>query len=99
MKKKNLTAALLALCLLVGMFAGCGNTSSAASSAAAASAPQAEESTPEKSNDLFVPSAAPAAASNQEESAAEPAGPSYTLPISEEGLTYTYWMCYAPFAP
>lgn len=99
MKKKNLAAALLALCLLVGMFAGCGNTSSTASSAAAASAPQAEESTPEKSNDLFVPSAAPAAASNQKESAAEPAGPSYTLPISEEGLTYTYWMCYAPFAP
>ena len=97
MKKKNLAAALLSLCLLVGMFAGCGNTSSAAS-AASASVPQAEESTPEKNTDLFVPSAAPAA-STEEDSAAEPAGPSYTLPISEEGLTYTYWMCYAPFAP
>ncbi len=91
-------SALLALCLLAGLLAGCGNAASTAS-AASASAPQAEDSTKAKSDDLFVPSAAPAAPSAEEDSAAEPAGPSCTLPISAEGLTYTYWMCYAPFAP
>lgn len=49
---KKILAAILALCMLGMLLAGCGNTSSAAFTASA-SAPQTEDSALEKNSDLF----------------------------------------------
>ena len=96
MKTKRFFAMLLAVAMMLGLFAGCGgsgtSTASAASEAAEASveasAPEAQE------EELFVPEV-PVVESTVE---AEEVVPSYTIPISEEPLTYSLWMTYAPFA-
>lgn len=92
---KSILALLLALTMVMGLLAGCGDN---AASSAATSAPEesaAEASAPE------APAEAPAEpAGSAEDSAAveAPQEPSYTIPISEEPLTYSIWMTYAPFA-
>ena len=99
MKKKNLLSLFLSLVLVLGMFAGCGTEAAPAESASAPaeSAPASAE-TPDAASaeeELFVPEI-PAADSAAEEP--EEIVPSYTIPISEEPLTYSIWMTYAPFA-
>ena len=97
MKKNRILALLLALAMMLCLFAGCGGSETTASTAASASAeasaeaqaPEAEETEEE----LFVPEV-PVVESVPEEEAV----PSYTIPISEETLTYSIWMTYAPFA-
>ena len=99
MKNMNLLAMLLAVALLLGLLAGCGNNAGTpAADSDTASAPA--ESAAESNEELFVPDVpvAPAEDSAAEDEDAEPAGPSYTIPISEEPLTYSAWMTYAPFA-
>lgn len=100
MKKMNLFTLLLALALMLSMFAGCGNGNAATSSQeAAVSASETEgASDVEIPEELFVPDIAPAADSAGEAASDVEAEPSYHIPISEEPLTYTAWMTYAPFA-
>jgi len=97
MKKRNLLSLLLALCICLGLLAGCGSTSTS-EPVAQPSAESAEEASEEADipEDLFVPEV-PAAAEDSAEETME-AEPSYHIPISEEPLTYTMWMTYAPFA-
>lgn len=90
MKKNRLFALLLAVAMLLGVLAACGSTENSDTPAAETEAPTSEAPAVAE-----VP-AAPDTASAQE--SAEQPEPSYTLPISEEGLTYTAWMTYAPFA-
>jgi len=103
MKKKNLLSLLLAFALMLGMMAACGSAPANESGAASAQSAAEPEATGGGNEELFVPEVntpAPAASNEEGESAedAEPAGPSYTIPISEEPLTYSAWMTYAPFA-
>jgi ABC-type glycerol-3-phosphate transport system substrate-binding protein len=96
MKKMSISALLLVLAMILGILAGCGNSTGApAAGSETASAPAEAESA---ADDLFVPDVPVAAAEASAEEDAEPAGPSYTIPISEEPLTYSIWMTYAPFA-
>ena len=90
MKKNRLFALLLAVAMLLGVLAACGSTENSDTPAAETEAPTSEAPAVAE-----VP-AEPDTASVQE--SAEQPEPSYTLPISEEGLTYTAWMTYAPFA-
>ncbi len=97
MKKRNLLSLLLAICICLGLLAGCGSTST--SEPAAQTSTESEEEASEEAEvpeDLFVPEV-PAAAEDSTEEEME-AEPSYHIPISEEPLTYTMWMTYAPFA-
>lgn len=93
MKMKNLLALLLSLVLVVGMFAGCGSEAAPAESASAPA--EVSEAAPAEEEELFVPEI-PTVDSTAEEP--EEVVPSYTIPISEEPLTYSIWMTYAPFA-
>ena len=92
MTQKRLLALLLSLVLVFGLMAGCGSQEAPAESA---SAPAESASAPAQEEELFVPEI-PAVDSTAEEP--EEAVPSYTIPISEEPLTYSIWMTYAPFA-
>ena len=92
MNLKQLLALLLSLVLVVGMFAGCGAKEEAS---AEVSAPAESVSAPAEEEELFVPEI-PVVDSAAEEP--EEVVPSYTIPISEEPLTYSIWMTYAPFA-
>ena len=96
MKKMNLLALLLALAVMLGMMAACGSTGSTPTSGTETAAAATENTSTD--DDLFVPDVPVAAAEDSAEEDAEPAGPSYTIPISEEPLTYSIWMTYAPFA-
>ena len=91
MKKNRLFALLLAAAMLLMLLAACGGTSSPSAASSAPETSQAEE-TP-----AAPPEApeAPLAASAESTVSAEP---SYHIPISEEPLTYSIWMTYAPFA-
>jgi len=96
MKKMNLFALLLVLAMILGILAGCGNSAEApAAGSETTSAPAEAESA---ADDLFVPDVPVAAAEDSAVEGDEPAEPSYTIPISEEPLTYSAWMTYAPFA-
>lgn len=96
--KKNLFALFLVMAMLLSLVAGCSGdtktTSSTASQPATdTSAEQAPETTPETASETG------SAESHTSLSAVEPATePSYTLPISEDPLTYSMWTTYAPFA-
>lgn len=94
MKKYRIFAMLLALVMLLSLLGGCGGASSETAPEAETAAAESV-STPVEEEELFVPDA-PVVESVQE-SAAESV-PSYTIPISEEPLTYSIWMTYAPFA-
>lgn len=92
--KKKLFALFLSLIVACGILPGCSNApvgSSASSETVAASVPVPETKAP-----------TPEVASTEDAtsiSAVElPTEPTYTLPISEEPLTYSMWMTYAPFA-
>ena len=96
MKKRNFFALFLALALLTCLFAGCGGQSassapSSAGSTAAETTPDSDAAAPEKDDDLFVPEVPVVDSTLSDE-------PSYHIPISEEPLTYSIWMTYAPFA-
>ena len=98
---KRLFALLLSCIMILSLFAGCGGTTQ--ESAPASSAPEAVSETAEATEE--TPEEAPTEELTPEASAAEEVVevPEYrprgiTLPISEEVLTYTYWLCYAPFA-
>ena len=72
--KKSVLALLLALCMLTGILAGCGNTAASAESAAAsAEAPAAEDAAPAEEAEAPA-DAEPAPAADDEASAAEEAG-------------------------
>jgi putative aldouronate transport system substrate-binding protein len=88
MKKHNFFALLLALGMVLSLFAGCGSSAAGTSDASA----DTESTNDAVSADLFVPDVTTPDSEETE------TGPSYTLPISEDGLTYTAWMTYAPFA-
>ena len=92
--KKKLFALFLSLAVACGILPGCSNApvgSSASSETVTASVPVPETKAP-----------TPEVASTEDAtsiSAVElPTEPTYTLPISEEPLTYSMWMTYAPFA-
>jgi putative aldouronate transport system substrate-binding protein len=88
MKKHNFFALLLALGMVLSLFAGCGSSAAGTSDASA----DTESTNDAVSADLFVPDVTTPDSEEAE------TGPGYTLPISEDGLTYTAWMTYAPFA-
>ena len=103
---KHTIALLLALCLCLGLLAGCGGTAAQEASAASAqeAAPSSEETAAAEPEAGEAPAAEPEApeeASAAEEPAEEPEarvygkeGIVYTpveLPISEEPVTYTIW--------
>lgn len=96
--KKNLFALFLVMAMLLSLVAGCsGDTKTTSSTnsqpATDTSAEQAPETTPETASETG------SAESHTSLSAVEPATePSYTLPISEDPLTYSMWTTYAPFA-
>ena len=103
---KKLFSILLAAAMLLGLLAGCGASAESAA-AASASAPEVQAETadaPEEEPAETEPEAAEPEAdsaeevSDAEETEPEVAGREITLPISEDVLTYTYWLCYAPFA-
>jgi putative aldouronate transport system substrate-binding protein len=91
----------MALALCLTLFSGCGSTgtSEAASSQEAAVSAEASVSAEAPAVQEAPESAPPeeeaSVVSAEEEDAEEP---SYHLPISEEPLTYSLWMTYAPFA-
>lgn len=91
---KKLLAILMALTMLVGLLAGCGDNHVSSLEDVGATAAETSETVPEPTQNV-----APATldTGSAEEEAERPEA-SYTLPISEEGLTYTAWMTYAPFA-
>lgn len=102
--KKQFFALLLALAMMLSLLSGCGGTQSAAPEASAsepADAVSAEENedTEDEEEPADVDGAedeAEASAEEEEASVLESRG--ITLPIVEEPITYTYWLCYAPFA-
>ena len=96
MKTRKLLALLLALALMLTALAGCGNSSSAATAATDSSAAAVADDSADDDG-LFVPTVAVAEPEDSSEEPAE-AEPSYTIPISEETLTYSLWTTYAPFA-
>lgn len=93
MKKNNLFALILALAMLTCLFAGCGGNSASSAGASSPAEPTAptSDTEPEKPEDLFVPEVPVVDSTVSSE-------PSYHIPISEEPLTYSIWMTYAPFA-
>lgn len=89
---KKTMAILLAVTILFGVFTCCGTgesgfTSSAASDHSETNVPVQMHASEEAQGE--------ASTSMQQE---EPDVPSYSLPISEEPLTYSLWTTYAPFA-
>ncbi|MBQ9269014.1 MAG: extracellular solute-binding protein [Oscillospiraceae bacterium] len=103
---KKLLSILLAAAMLLGLLAGCGASAESAA-AASASAPEVqsetadapEEEPAETESEAAEPEADSAEeAADAEETEPEVSGREITLPISEDVLTYTYWLCYAPFA-
>lgn len=86
MKKKRIFAAFLAVAMMLGLLVGCGESNT---DKVTTSAPTEEPSAEEE---LFVPEVPVV------DSTLEDAGPSYNIPISEETLTYSIWLTYAPFA-
>lgn len=93
--KRNSISILMVAAILFGLLAGCGGGSASAASSAAAS--QFPASVGEKASD-----AAPSGSEYEEASVASQIDETVTrhisLPITEEPVTYTYWLCYAPFA-
>ena len=100
MKKSRLLAMLLALCLMLGAFAACGNSApaasapqeaSAASEAEAAPAPEAEAPAPEAAQ---PESSAPDAEAAPESDVAWPPNPlgDVDLPLADDPVTVTMWM-------
>ena len=105
---KKLLSILLAAVMLLGLLAGCGASSDTAPAPAASDAesqaesagtPETEEASEAGAETEDEPEAADAEDAFDAEDA-EPEVPSreISLPISEDVLTYTYWLCYAPFA-
>lgn len=88
--KKRTFALLLAVAMLLGLFVGCGESTTASGNSDAAVSSEAPAQKEEE--ELFVPEVPVV------ESIDEDAGPSYTIPISEETLDYSIWLTYAPFA-
>ena len=104
---KKLLSILLAAAMLLGPLSGCGassgSTSAAAESAAEVQSEADEAQEQETPAEVKPETAEPEAdsaeeASDAEETELEVAGREISLPISEDVLTYTYWLCYAPFA-
>ena len=109
---KRIISLLMVLALCAVLFAGCGSTSSsdaettdsnAAEMSAASSVeelPAEEPASAEEPESIKEPAAAEESAESGAEAPEEviEAEPSYHLPISEEPLTYSLWMAYAPFA-
>ncbi len=93
--KKTLLTMLLVLSLLLSLLAGCGSSSNAETTESATTESETTES--QQAEDSAEPSAQTSASEEAapESSAAQTA--SYTIPISEEPLTYSIWMTYAPF--
>lgn len=88
--KKRTFALLLAVAMLLGLFVGCGESTTAAGDSNAAVSSEAPAQKEEE--ELFVPEVPVVESTNEE------AVPSYTIPISEEALNYSIWLTYAPFA-
>ncbi|MDD6023172.1 MAG: extracellular solute-binding protein [Oscillospiraceae bacterium] len=98
---RKLFALILALTMLVSLFAGCGSTAEAPAEAGS-DAPVVSEAEPEAEDD-----ATEADEPDWEDSELEEDAPEakevleprvITLPITEDVVTYSYWCCYAPFA-
>lgn len=87
--KKRIFAMLLAAAMTLGLFVGCGESTPSSENSSVAVSSQAPV---QQEEELFVPEV-PVVESVEEE-----AGPSFTIPVSEEPLTYSIWMTYAPFA-
>lgn len=82
MKIKRLSALVLALAIAGSLLSGCGSQNSSAASGTE----QSDSAAPTEQ-----------AVTAQDAASTEEAA-SYTLPISEETLTYSIWLTYAPFA-
>ena len=96
MKKNRLFALLLAAAMLLTLMAACGGTES---QSAASSAPaETQQEAAETPTEAASPEASAETSSEASAETVEAAEPTYHLPISEEPLTYSIWMTYAPFA-
>ncbi len=93
MNTKKLLALLLALGMVLSLFAGCGSSSSTTSSSVTSEDSQ-QDASAEDDDDLFVPEIA-TVDSTEENTNTEP---TYTLPIVDEVVSYSFWITYAPFA-
>ena len=95
--KKKLTAMLLALAMLLAMLTGCGGGAASQAENTDSSVPASEEQIPAEQPETTGSISADEPDST-DETVAAPVGRNITLPIAEEPVTYTYWLCYAPFA-
>ena len=104
---KKFLSSLLVLAMLLSLAAGCGAGSSGTVAAESGAETATEETTgAESTADTAAPAEtadeapATAGASAEEDvsSSETVAGREITLPIVEEPITYSYWICYAPFA-
>lgn len=93
---KRILAMLLVLVMALGMLAGCGDQEQP-TSAGDSGESVVESSSPEEPAVSSVPDES-SAEETSTDSAMEAPQQTYTLPISEEPLTYSIWMTYAPFA-
>lgn len=93
---KKYLSLLLVFTMLLGVLAGCGSANNEASNAVS-SGSEVAASTPETPNETQDSAAeAPEASASAESEAV--VSRNITLPIVDEPITYTYWLCYAPFA-
>lgn len=96
MKKNRLFALLLAMCMLVSLFAACGSTTES-STAPESVASEASEKAPETPAETETPDASTVEEDSEIEEVAIPAPEPFSLPITEEETTLTLWMRTEPF--
>ena len=107
--KKSLLALLLALAMMVMLFAGCGNAATSAAEAVASAAEGAAEEAAEAAGEAaeavegaVEEAAAPAeaeASAAEEPAETEAAEPAFEIeyPLVDEPTTLTYWQAWPPF--
>lgn len=96
MKKNRLFALLLAMCMLVSLFAACGSTTES-STAPESVASEASDKAPETPAETETPDASTVEEDSEIEEVAIPAPEPFSLPITEEETTLTLWMRTEPF--
>lgn len=84
---KRIFALTLIVALVLGLLAGCGEATEQGNAASSTTAPTTESIAPEGTNEDSI-----------SENGDDNTTLSYTVPISEEPLTYSIWLTYAPFA-